>query len=254
MDLEQDAQTYEMAHLLTYYECDETGHPSMSMLLSMISMASDEHSMSLGMDTDLVQQTGGTWVVSGYEGELTKEQPTFGDTVILGTRAVAHNRFFAVREFWLADEKHQVEYARIKAIFVFMNLTTRRMESIPPAMIAPYKSPVVKRISRLKRPAKLAADEPQIQKDYQVRYFDLDANHHVNNARYFDWLLDPLGRDFLRQHRLQRFSLQYLQEVRDGETIASCVNRPRVIEGILTTRHEIKTACLNTVAEVEWYN
>lgn len=254
MELKQDAQTYEMAHLLTYYECDETGHPSMSMLLSMISMASDEHSLSLGMDTTLVQQTGGTWVVSGYEGQLAKEQPTFGETVILGTRAVSHNRFFAVREFWLTDEKHQVEYARLKAIFVFMNLTTRRMESIPQEMIAPYESPLVKRISRLKRPAKIAADEKIKTQDYRVRFFDLDANHHVNNARYFDWLLDPLGRDFLREHRPASFSLQYLQEVRDGQVVTSRVSMPQDVAGHLVTKHEVVTeGQADTIAEIKWF-
>ena len=37
MELKQEAQTFEMPHLLTYYECDETSHPSLSMILSMIS-------------------------------------------------------------------------------------------------------------------------------------------------------------------------------------------------------------------------
>ena len=83
MELKQETQTYEMPHLLTYYECDETGHPSMSMLLSMISMASDEHSMALGMGIEKVQATGGgTWVVSGYEGQLAEQQPVFGETII----------------------------------------------------------------------------------------------------------------------------------------------------------------------------
>lgn len=253
MELKQDAQTYEMSHLLTYYECDETGHPSMSMLLSMISMASDEHSISLGMDTVLVQQTGGTWVVSGYEGHLTKEQPTFGDTVILGTRAVSYNRFFAVREFWMTDQEHQIEYAKLKAIFVFMNLTTRRMESIPDEMIAPYNSPMVKRISRLKRPTKITDTDQTVQKNYRVRFFDLDANHHVNNARYFDWLLDPLGRDFLRQHRPASFSLQYLQEVRDGQEVNSRV-ATEIGDDQLVTKHEVKSEDqVNTIAEIEWY-
>lgn len=254
MELKQDAQTYEMQHLLTYYECDETGHPSMSMLLSMISMASDEHSLSLGMDTALIQKTGGTWVVSGYEGRLNRKQPTFGENVILGTRAVAHNRFFAVREFWMTDDTHTVEYARLKAIFVFMNLATRRMESIPEAMIDPYESPAVKRIPRLKRPAKLGAEELLTQKEYRVRFFDLDANHHVNNARYFDWLLDPLGRTFLREHRPKQFSLQYLQEVRNGQMVVSRVSKPQPTADQQVTRHEIKTADqVNTIAEIEWY-
>lgn len=252
MKLTQEAQTFEMPHLLTYYECDETGHPSMSMLLSMISMASDEHSISLGMGIDEVQQTGGTWVVSGYEGHMTKDQPTFGTTVILGTRAVAYNRFFAVREFWLTDQDHQLEYAHLKAIFVFMNLQTRRMESIPPTLIKPFNSPLVKRIPRLHRPAKLAADVPVIEKEYQVRYFDLDANHHVNNARYFDWLLDPLGRSFLRTHRVKNFSLQYLQEVRAGEVITSRVNQLQA--GQLTTHHQIEVAGqVDALAAIDWY-
>ncbi len=252
MELKQKTQTYEMPHLLAYYECDETGHPSMSMLLSMISMASDEHSMALGMGIEKVQATGGTWVVSGYEGQLAEQQPVFGETIILGTRAVAYNRFFAVREFWITDKEHNIEYARIKAIFVFMNLKTRRMESIPTTLIEPFHSPVVKRIPRLKRPQKLNENAPIVEKDYRVRYFDLDANHHVNNARYFDWLLDPLGRDFLKTHRLKKFNLQYLQEVRDGEKIDSKVSK--LIEGQRTTRHQISSDNqIDAIAEIEWY-
>ena len=251
MKLTQDAQTFEMPHLLTYYECDETGHPSMSMLLSMISMVSDEHSMSLGLGIDEVQTTGGTWVVSGYEGQLNNDQPHFGETIILGTRAVAYNRFFAVREFWVMDKEHQVEYARFKSIFVFMNLKTRRMESIPPALIEPFKSPLVKRIPRLKRPHKLVETVAVVEQEYRVRYFDLDANHHVNNARYFDWLLDPLGREFLQGHQLRSFSLQYLQEVRDGETIKSRVNQPSADEA--TSYHQIARGDqVAARAEIKW--
>ncbi|MBB1080389.1 acyl-ACP thioesterase [Limosilactobacillus sp. STM2_1] len=252
MKLTQDAQTYEMPHLLAYYECDETGHPSMSMMLSMISMVSDEHSMSLGMGTNEVQQTGGTWVVSGYEGQLNKKQPLFGETIILGTRAVAYNRFFAVREFWIMDQNHKVEYAHFKSMFVFMNLKTRRMESIPPVLIKPFNSPMEKRIPRLKRPHKLAETSAVVEQNYRVRYFDLDANHHVNNARYFDWLLDPLGREFLRKHQIQSFSLQYLQEVRDGEIINSRVNQLKAEE--TTSYHQIVVGNqVDAIAEINWY-
>lgn len=252
MELRQEAQIYEMPHLLTYYECDETGHPSMSMLLGMISMVSDEHSLSLGMNTQAVHETGGTWVVSGYEGQLAKKQPVFGETVILGTRAVAYNRFFALREFWVTDQERRVEYARIKSIFVFMNLASRRMESIPAAMIEPYQAPLVTRIPRLKRPHKLDVATAVQAQEYHVRYFDIDANHHVNNARYFDWLLDPLGRDFLNDHRPQNFNLQYLQEVRAGELVTSQVHAP-VASGH-TSCHQINVGNkLAAIAEIDWY-
>ncbi|MBB1095850.1 thioesterase [Limosilactobacillus agrestis] len=253
MELKQEAQIFEMPHLLTYYECDETGNPSMSMILSMISMASDEHSMFLGMGTEEVHATGGTWVVSGYEGHLSSKQPTFGETVILGTQAVSYNRFFAVRDFWITDKEHQIEYARIRSIFVFMNLRTRRMQSIPSALIEPFNAPIAKRIPRLKRPQKLDENAPVIKKDYRVRYFDLDANHHVNNARYFDWLLDPLGRDFLRENQIKSFNLQYLQEVRNGEIVESKVNKLQTNDEKVTY-HQIGVGEQNdAIAEIEWY-
>nr|WP_323079435.1 hypothetical protein [Limosilactobacillus reuteri] len=134
-----------------------------------------------------------------------------------------------------------------------MNLKTRRMQSIPPALIEPFKAPVAKRIPRLKRPQKLDENASVIKKNYQVRYFDLDANHHVNNARYFDWLLDPLGRDFLRGNQIKRFNLQYLQEVRNGEMVESKVNKLQTNDEKVTY-HQIGVGeQIDAIAEIEWY-
>ena len=220
MNLQQNKQVYEMPHQLAYYECDDTGHPSMSMLLSMMTMVSDAHCISLGMDTATIQQTGGAWVVTEYDGQLSPEQPTFGDQVILGTRAVAYNRFFALREFWMDDVQHANRYLHLRAIFVFMNLQKRRLMSIPPEMITPFNSPEEKRLPRLDRPSAITTTDPA-SCEYRVRYFDIDANHHVNNARYLDWLLDPLGGEFLRNHRPTKLVIKYEHEVQAGATVTS---------------------------------
>ena len=127
------------------------------------------------------------------------------------------------------------------------------MQSIPSALIEPFNAPIAKRIPRLKRPQKLDENAPVIKKDYRVRYFDLDANHHVNNARYFDWLLDPLGRDFLRENQIKSFNLQYLQEVRNGEIVESKVNKLQTNDEKVTY-HQIGVGEQNdAIAEIEWY-
>ena len=220
MELKQEKQTNEMPHQLTYYECDDTGHPTMSTLLSMMTMVSDAHCIALGMDTATIQQTGGAWVITEYDGEVAAEQPRFGDQVILGTRALAYNRFFALREFWMTDASHEKRYLHLRATFVFMNLEKRRLMSIPKQLIEPFGSPVQKRLPRLASPAGLTTADPASKK-YQVRYFDIDVNHHVNNARYLDWLLDPLGGEFLRTHRPVRLVIKYQHEVRENTTVTS---------------------------------
>lgn len=248
--LTQNANCYEVQHQLMYYECTDSGHPSMSMMLSMMTMVSDAHSLFVGLDRTTVEKSGGAWVIINYEGKLADQQPSFGDQVILGTRAIAYNRFFAFREFWMTDLNHDREYVRLKAMFVMMNLKQRRLMRIPPELITPFESPVQNRLPRLATPAKLG-DNYQRQ-DYRVRYFDIDINHHVNNARYFDWLLDPLGPTFLRHHYPLSFAIKYESEVREGATVES---RYRVVQqaGALTTVHEIwADGDLCTTAEVKW--
>lgn len=190
-ELQQTANCYEMLHQLKYYECTDTGHPSLSMLMSMMTMVSDAHSIFMGLDRQKVEQSGGAWVVISYEGHLSAKQPRYGDQVILGTRATASNAFFALREFWM-DDLHHHHYAHIKALFVMMNLQKRRLMKIPDELLAPFESPVQKRLDKPKKPGKLSGDFTSQQ--YRVRYYDIDVNHHVNNARYFDWLTDPWGR------------------------------------------------------------
>ena len=111
MELKQSAQEYEIPHQLTYYECDELDHPTLSMVMSMLSVVADEQSNKLGLNQEVVQSTGGSWVFVNFEGKLDLQSLRSGDTVILGTRATGYNRFFATREFWVRDKDSQKEYA-----------------------------------------------------------------------------------------------------------------------------------------------
>lgn len=249
MELKQSAQEYEIPHQLTYYECDELDHPTLSMVMSMLSVVADEQSNKLGLNQEVVQSTGGSWVFVNFEGKLDLQSLRSGDTVILGTRATGYNRFFATREFWVRDKDSQKEYAHVQALLVFMNLTSRKMEQIPEKVIAAYQAPKVKRVSRGKRPKPIAEDALLSGKQYHVRYFDLDANRHVNNARYFDWLLDPLGEEFLTTHQLKSFSIQYHQEVRADHDIIS----EFTMADPHTSLHQIKSnGTLCTMAEFGW--
>lgn len=251
MELKQGKQTYEMPHQLTYYECDDTGHPTMSKMLSMMTMVSNAHCIALGMDTATIQQTGGAWVITEYDGEVAADQPTFGDQVILGTRALAYNRFFALREFWMTDPNHEKHYLHLRAIFVFMNLEKRRLMSIPKQLIEPFASPAQKRLPRLTSPAAITSADPASKK-YQVRYFDIDVNHHVNNARYLDWLLDPLGGQFLRTHRPVRLVIKYQHEVRENTTVTSQYQLVENDDG-LASRHTLLVGDqVCATAEIGW--
>jgi hypothetical protein len=52
-----------------------------------------------------------------------------------------------------------------------------------------------------------------------ARYSDIDYNGHVNNTRYIQWIQDITDPDVLTNATQLRLDINYLHEVRPGETI-----------------------------------
>ncbi|GAB6092623.1 acyl-[acyl-carrier-protein] thioesterase [Furfurilactobacillus curtus] len=224
-------------HQVTYYETDLTGQVTLAMLVDMAVLASYDQAEALGVGTQTMLKQGLGWVITQYEMQIIR-LPRDREQLSITTEAVSNDRYFANRQFFVRDIDGNL-LVHIKAVYVVMDLMARKMIAIPEAIIAPYQAPNVKRIPRLARPQKITTDETLITNDYHVRYFDLDTNHHVNNARYFDWLLDPLGEDFLTNHRLQHVTIRFENEVRYGHTITSAVTTPQIVDGAIATKHRI---------------
>ena len=220
-----DKQTFEIEHELTYYEGSQTGRFNLRTVLDLGILASERQETSLGiLDPDGPNKQVG-WVVTNYDGHLTDLMPHDGERIIVGTRTTAYNKLLAEREFWLRTRSGR-DFARFRGLFVLMDLGSRKMIPIPDEMIKPFDMPYENRLPRLQRPAKFVKDPKGLASDYRVRFFDIDMNRHVNNAVYCDWMLDPLGAEFLKAHRLTNFAIRYQREVRYGQTVSSLVTEP----------------------------
>jgi len=233
------AKVFTEEHRLTYYECDRTGRATLSTLINIAILGSQDQSDDLGLTTDFVQQHGVGWVVTQYSINVTR-MPHLDEVVTIAVRGSAYNPYFAFREFWIRDGAGN-ELAYITSIWVTMSQTTRRIVKIDPALVAPYASEVTKRIPRLPRPISFETTPTTISKPYQVRFFDIDPNRHVNNAHYFDWLLDTLPAEFLLTHDLKHVDVRYENEVKYGHTVTAEVNiLPTDESQLVTTSHCIR--------------
>lgn len=245
-------QIYHFEHELMYYECDQTGRLSVEMMVALMIAASEGQNAQLGFDENAAQEFNGGWVIINYDTEIMGDLPQAGDRVQIDTRVAAFNRFFVMREWKLLDKAGQC-LAKVRGLFAFMDLQKRRMAPIPEAMLGPYSDQMVKRLPKLKSPAKSDLTDDWTGQDYHVRYYDIDANRHVNNARYFEWLLDPLPADFLLSHRPTAFQMNYHREVRMGETIQSYVSPISEQDGLLISHHRIQLGDqLCALAEFHW--
>lgn len=233
------ASVYSEEHRITYYECDRTGRATLATLINIAVLASEDQSDALGLTTAFVQSHGVGWVVTQYAMEITR-MPRQDEVVTIAVRGTAYNAYFAFREFWIRDAQGN-QLAYITSIWVTMSQAERRMVKILPELVAPYQSEAVKRIPRLPRPIKFEETPQTISKPYHVRFFDIDPNRHVNNAHYFDWLVDTLPAEFLLQHDLRHVNVRYENEVKYGHVVDAQVNiLPGEQADQVTTSHLIK--------------
>ena len=59
----------------------------------------------------------------------------------------------------------------------------------------------------------------QERKRYQVLFSDLDANNHVNAARYLQWIMDSYPREVQEGRQLESAEISYLAEATTDEEI-----------------------------------
>ncbi|GMS54347.1 acyl-[acyl-carrier-protein] thioesterase [Enterococcus raffinosus] len=224
---------YTINHEVAYYECDINQNMTFPALLSVAIKASSDQSDELERGTDYINTLGITWVITQTEVTINR-LPQVGEQIRIVTGPTEFNRYFCYRSYWVYDSE-DTELLQIDMSFVLMDIENRKMSSVDAELMAPYESPQVKKIRRWPKIEKVEADQKQL---YHVRYYDLDSNHHVNNAMYFNWLIDVLGYDFMTAHEPTYVNVKFDKEVLYGNDIESFYE---VIEAEETkTRHEIR--------------
>ena len=168
-------------------------------LLAVVIKVSEEQTELLGRDAAYVARFGLGWVITNYEIEIHR-LPKVGEKVAITTQAMSYNKYFCYRNFWVHDEEGN-ECVFVKSTFVLMD------QKIGKSVVCYQK---LLHLLILKKSLKFIAMK-KLKKVTEGNFylivcvFDIDGNQHVNNAIYFNWLLDVLGYDFLTTHQPKKF-------------------------------------------------
>ena len=185
-----------------------------SCLLRFLQEVAGDHSALLGTDRAALIRRGLFWAVIRHRVQVTR-LPHAGESIRIETWPMPTTRTAYPRSTIGYDENGN-EIFRCISLWVLMDEKSR-------AMVLPGKSGV--EVTGLLRGCELATPGSMIPRDMTeccrrtVRYTDLDVNGHMNNCRYLDWIDDLLPGAFHEHHQIREFSLCYLSEIREGETL-----------------------------------
>ncbi|HFI0065859.1 TPA: acyl-ACP thioesterase domain-containing protein [Streptococcus suis] len=236
--------TYQENFTIPFDMCDVKQAVKLPDLISYCLGLSGRQSEELGRsDLYVFQEFGLIWVVTDYE--LTIQGlPKYNETITIKTEAVAYNKFFCHRMFYIYDEAGNL-LLDILCYFVLIDFESRKVAPVPEALIAPYQSEQVKKLTR--SPKYQFLENPSVQ-EFPVRYFDLDMNGHVNNGKYLEWMYEALGYDFLLCHVPKKIQLKYLKEVE----ATSLVSSRMVVEAGVSQHEIVVDGHIHAQAVIEW--
>jgi len=211
---------------ITDIAVDCYGRLKPSMILFFAQEIAGRHCTELSVDYDTLAQKRLFWAVTRHKVQITR-LPMRGETIRLETWPMPTTRVAYPRSMVAYDERGN-ELFRSISIWVLMDLDKR-------TMILPGKSGIsvvgTLRGNELSSPAGLVAKELSNVRQRSVCFTDLDRNGHMNNTRYLDWIADLLPSAFHAGKMIKEFTVCYLTEAREGQTLTLSWDFPE--DGIL---------------------
>lgn len=193
---------------------DRYGRMKPSVMLYLAQEMGGRHSELMTLDYDTLANQRLFWAVTRHRVQISRT-PMRGETIRVETWPLPATRATFPRSVVAYDESGN-ECFRAITLWVLMDLDTRKM-------ITPGKSGIsvigTLRGNELPAPGGIIPRPIGDVVLRRVAFSDLDRNGHMNNTRCMDWIADLLPSSFHAVHTVKEFTVCYLTEAREQETL-----------------------------------
>jgi acyl-ACP thioesterase len=174
------------------------------------------HTQLLGVAPEDLRLQGLAWILSRLRLRVER-YPALGEKITVRTWPTGVDKLFALRDFSVNDAKGS-QIACATSAWLALKLGTLRpvrVQSVfdPPGMDA---LPRVYGADIEKLPSLAHAEKEW---SVAVRFADLDANRHVGNSRYVDWVVESAGLSLLEGSAVKELGIDFLSETTYGTAI-----------------------------------
>lgn len=199
------------------YESDSTGKMLPTTAMNYFQELSTNQGNELGIGGDYLKEHGLAWFLVKYVIQFS-EYPLYQDEVTVTTRATGMEKFCATRRFTIEDETGKVKVIA-NTQWLLINRETEKMERIDehPEMDA-YEcfekgEPLFKKFQKINR--------IDVEKNFSVRFLDIDFNKHVNHVKYLAWAIEVLPLEVVKTMCLSETRIVYKAQCFYGDAVTA---------------------------------
>lgn len=247
--------------IVDFKETDRFLNLRLDSFVQMLNTVSMYHTVSLGFEPNYMENNHMAWVLYSWNLHL-ENGDYYAKKITFKTFAVFHRDIYSHRYFYVLDEESNIVGYAV-AVWIVIDTKKRKMTRIPLKVQNVFMSSLDEKnqsiekqiiegipISPLK---KIRNMEYTYEREFPVRFNDIDSNLHVNNTVYVNWAMESLitvdDEDFLIDHVPSDLSIVYKKEKRPGGKV---IVKAKLED--LTSYHEIydEEDCLLSLVELTW--
>ena len=218
--VELEPNVWKETYPIRTYEVDCRNRLSIPSLFNFMQDAASKHAQALGVSVQRLLAENYTWLLSRIKIKISSH-PGINDRIQIATWPSGTQQLFALRDFELRNKNDRIIAAAISAWLV-VDVQRRR-----PVRILPF----VDRLKPLEGHHILPdildklpeLENRSYEKNFVVRYGDLDVNQHVNNVSFIEWVVEGVPSSLLNTSALVQLEINFLAEAFYGDCIlAAC--------------------------------
>jgi medium-chain acyl-[acyl-carrier-protein] hydrolase len=199
------------------FDADAFGLLTPAALAGYLQEVAGRSADSLGVGISALNTRGLTWVLARQQ--LVLDAPVRrGDALTVETWPSGLDRLWALRDFRL--RLGGVEVGRAFTTWLVMDLASRR-PGRPDRLLPPGLHAQTEHVLAPGAPPVPTLAVEGVEKRFQVRFADIDANRHVTNASYIGWALEAVEEPLWQSQRLAGLDVQFLAEATYGHFVRS---------------------------------
>jgi len=203
-------------YLVHYYEIDYQKRCLITSLLNYFQDLAFLQSDLQGAGIDYLAENKLAWVLYRWDVKIDK-YPKYREKVKISTHVYSCIKFYAYRKFEVADESGDT-IASADTVWLLVNTDNKRPVKIHDNMCKAFGVSINEKTT-LEFENLKEMSEAKIEKEYKVRYSDIDTNRHVNNAKYVDWAIETVPLNITEDYCLIRLKVIYKKEATYGKTV-----------------------------------
>lgn len=208
---------YTKNYTIAYHDQNVRGNLKESILLNHLEDIASLSAESLNFGSTFALSHNYAWFLLKYRIEFYKEIKEYA-SIRIETEPRGVSKLYAFRDFSFYSQENEL-LGKATSTWALVDMDTRRIISAQKSL--PFISPFEKREDDLIYDKIEAIENINYTKEFNVRFDDIDTNHHVNNSNYIIWALESLPYEFRLHHTPKIINIRYKKEISLGGKILS---------------------------------